>query len=63
MDQMKHEILITEKMQKEGLSDLLIKDFLSKVEKVRTGETGKFYPFSSKHLVMRERQSNFVLSF
>ena len=38
---MKHEILITEKMKKEGLSDLLIQDFLTKVEKVRTGETGK----------------------
>ena len=41
MDQMKHEILITEKMKKEGLSELLIQDFLTKVEKVRTGETGK----------------------
>lgn len=38
---MKHEILITEKMKQEGLSDLLIQDFLTKVEKVRTGETGK----------------------
>ena len=41
MDQMKHEVLITEKMKKEGLSELLIQDFLTKVEKVRTGETGK----------------------
>lgn len=32
---------ITEKMKKEGLSDILIKDFLAKVEKVRSGETGK----------------------
>ncbi len=38
---MKHEILIKEKMKAEGLSDLLIQDFLTKVEKVRTGETGK----------------------
>lgn len=33
---MKHEILIKEKMKAEGLSDLLIQDFLTKVEKVRT---------------------------
>ena len=30
MDQMKHEILITEKMKKEGLSDLSFKTFLQK---------------------------------
>lgn len=41
MDQMNHEILIREKMKQQGLSDLLIQDFLTKVEKVRTGETGK----------------------
>lgn len=32
---------IVEKMKKEGLSDALIQDFLSKVEKVRQGDTGK----------------------
>lgn len=41
MDKMKHEILIQNKMRQEGLSNLLIQDFLAKVEKVRTGETGK----------------------
>ncbi len=33
--------LIIEKMQKEGLGEEIIQDFLSKVEKVRKGETGK----------------------
>lgn len=32
---------IVEKMKKEGLSDALIQDFLSKVDKVRQGDTGK----------------------
>ncbi|HNF16445.1 MAG TPA: UTP--glucose-1-phosphate uridylyltransferase, partial [Leptospiraceae bacterium] len=33
--------LISEKIRKEGLSETLIADFLSKVDKVRRGETGK----------------------
>ena len=37
----------------------LIKQRIEKVEDLKK----KFYPFSSRHLVMRERQSNFVLSF
>ena len=32
---------IIEKMKQEGLSSALITDFLSKVEKVRNGDTGK----------------------
>ncbi len=32
---------IIEKMRKEGLSEALITDFLTKVEKVRQGDTGK----------------------
>jgi hypothetical protein len=30
---------------------------------VECADGKKFYPFISKHLVMRERQSNFALSF
>jgi UTP--glucose-1-phosphate uridylyltransferase len=41
MDKMSYEELVTEKMRKEGLSEILIKDFLSKIEKVKMGETGK----------------------
>ncbi|HMZ58525.1 MAG TPA: UTP--glucose-1-phosphate uridylyltransferase, partial [Leptospiraceae bacterium] len=43
MDKMNHrsDELISEKIRKEGLSETLIADFLSKVDKVRRGETGK----------------------
>jgi UTP--glucose-1-phosphate uridylyltransferase len=41
MDKMKHEKLIIDKMKQAELPEILINDFLSKVEKVRTGETGK----------------------
>jgi UTP--glucose-1-phosphate uridylyltransferase len=41
MDQMNYIDLITKKMQAANLSEDLIKDFLTKIEKVKSGETGK----------------------